>query len=495
MSFVFPRPRGGALAPALALALWLLFSIGLRPLALPDEGRYAGVALEMLHGDALQPTLDGLPFFHKPPLLYWLDLLPLRLLGANGFAARCGPALLGWLLGMALFLHLRRRHGEAVARTGLLVLATSPLFFIGAQYVNHDVGVAACITAALLATLRAVEDPRRVALRWLMLGWLFCGLGVLAKGLIGIVLPAAVIGPWLLAQGRWRQVLGLLHPAALLVFAAVTLPWMAAMQLRHPAFFDYFIVEQHFRRFTGTNFNNRMPFWFFVVVLPLLMLPWTLWLAPALRRLRPVDPQTAFYAWWIVVIVGFFSLPESKLVGYVMPALAPTAALLALALQQRSRATTRAGWIAAAFCVAIVGVFAWKSPGSHRELARALAAGRAAGDRVVFVDDYFYDVPFYADLAAPVIVVSAWDDPDIARHDNWRKELADAARFTSDQGRSTLWTWDRVADLDCAPGRVWLLAPADQVARLAALPGLKSLRSERGVELLVAPGRACGAPS
>ncbi|MDE1929609.1 MAG: glycosyltransferase family 39 protein, partial [Burkholderiales bacterium] len=350
MNSVPPRPRGRLLAPALMLALWLLFSIGARPLLLPDEGRYAGVALEMLRGDALQPTLDGLPFFHKPPLLYWLDLLPLRLLGTNEFAARCAPALFGWLLGMALFLHLRRRHGEAVARTGLLVLATSPLFFLGAQYVNHDIGVAACITAALLATLRAVEDPRRVALRWLVLGWMFCGLGVLAKGLIGIVLPAAVIGPWLLAQGRWRQVLALLHPAALLVFGAVALPWMVAMQLRHPAFYDYFIVEQHFRRFTGTDFNNRMPFWFFVVVLPLLMLPWTLWLVPALRRLRPVDPLLAFYAWWIVVIVGFFSLPESKLVGYVMPALAPMAALLALVLVERPRATRRAGWIGAAFC-------------------------------------------------------------------------------------------------------------------------------------------------
>ena len=171
------------------LALWLLATIALRPLLLPDEGRYAGVAFEMLHGDLLVPTLDGLPFFHKPPLLYWLDLAAYALLGANQFSARVGPALLGWGLGAALFLHVRRWHGLAVARLALALLATSPLFFIGAQYVNHDVGVAACITAAVLAIVRAVDDPVHAHRGWLVAGWALCGLGVLAKGLIGIVLP------------------------------------------------------------------------------------------------------------------------------------------------------------------------------------------------------------------------------------------------------------------------------------------------------------------
>ena len=78
----------------LLLALWLLATIAVRPLLLPDEGRYAGVAYEMLRGDGLVPTLGGLPFFHKPPLLYWLDLGAMQLVGVNAFAARCGPALL-----------------------------------------------------------------------------------------------------------------------------------------------------------------------------------------------------------------------------------------------------------------------------------------------------------------------------------------------------------------------------------------------------------------
>ena len=479
------------------LALWLLATIAVRPLLLPDEGRYAGVAYEMLLGDGLVPTLAGLPFFHKPPLLYWLDLGALRLFGINEFAARCGPAVLAWVLGAALFLHLRRWHGVAVARTGLAVLATSPLFFIGGQYVNHDVGVAACITVAVLAAVRAVDDPQRVSRRWLVVAWAACGLGVLAKGLIGVVLPGLVVVPWwiwqLRAQGRWRDSLMLLHPFGLLAFAVVVLPWMGAMQSRYPGFFDYFIVEQHFRRFTGSTFNNRMPFWFYAAVLPLLMLPWSLWLWPALRR--GLSAQTGLYVWWVVAIAGFFSLPASKLVGYVMPALAPMAALLALTLQVRATPWPRVAFGAAAACVAIVFVVAWKAPGSHREIALALGQRMQPGDRVAFIDDYFYDVPFYARLKVPALVVSDWSASDIAQHDNWRKELFDAARFSRDHGAGVLWHWARLPDLACGPGRTWVLASAEHHARLAgALPGLTLVQAVRGLELLqVARGEACPA--
>ena len=473
-----------------ALALWLLATIALRPLLLPDEGRYAGVAFEMLHGSALVPTLDGLPFFHKPPLLYWLDLGALQLFGVHAFAARLGPALLAWLLGAATFWHLRRWHGPRVARIGLVVLATSPLFYVGGQYVNHDIGVAACITLAVLAVVRAVDDPQRTELRWLVLGWALCAVGVLAKGLIGIVLPAFVVGPWLLAQGRWRQVLSLLHPLALLAFALVALPWMALMQSRYPGFFDYFIVDQHFRRFTGTEFNNRQPFWFFVVVLPLLMLPWSLWAWPALRQR---GARAGLYLWWIVAIVGFFSLPSSKLVGYVMPALAPAAALLALALAARGTPWKRVAAGAAVFCVGLVLLLAWKAPGSNRDVAHALAARWQHGDRLAFAGYYFYDVRFYAGIETPAIVLSDWDDPKIAQRDDWRKELFDATRFTADRGRSVLWTWSRVPELPCHGGRLWIVARAGDEARLVALPGLRTVVRGRNSLLLQAPTRQCGA--
>lgn len=475
---------------ALLLLLWLVSTVALRPLLLPDEGRYAGVALEMLRGDGLVPTLDGLPFFHKPPLLYWLDMAAMSLFGVNDFAARVGPALLAWLLGMALFLHLRRWHGEAVARIGLVVLATSPLYFVGAQYVNHDIGVAACVTAAVLALLRAVDEPLRLSRRWLLAGWVFCGLGVLAKGLIGVVFPLMVLWPWLLLQRRWRDALALVHPLGLLAFAAIVLPWMWAMQGRYPGFFDYFIVEQHFHRYAARSFNNRQPFWFFVVVLPLFMLPWSAWLWPALRQR---GGRAGLYLWWLASVVGFFSLPASKLVGYVMPALAPAAALLALALQARTVRWPRVAAPAAALCMLIIAVVAWKAPGSHRDVGLALGARWQPGDRVIFIDEYFYDLPFYAGLRDPVAVVSGWGDPGLPQHDDWRKELFDAARFAPDHGAAVLWRWSRLSQLPCIAGRTWVVSSRQYLSRLWPLLQTAPVFEGHYALLLQAVVPACGA--
>jgi len=296
----------------IALAVWLAATAGLRPLLLPDEGRYAWVAFGMLQGDALVPTLDGLPFFHKPPLFYWLDIAAMRVFGANAFTARFGSLVGAWVLGAALFGFLRARHGIDIAHRALLVLATCPFYFLAAQYANHDMLVAGLITATVLAFVRAADEAGRSRLAWTMAAWAASGLALLAKGLIGIVLPALVVGAWLLMQRRWRDVLALLHPLGLGAFAVIALPWMLAMQSRYPGFFDYFIVEQHFRRYAASSFNNVQPFWFLAAAFVLATLPWSAWLAMRMRRLWSQQPRDAgLMLWWVVAIVGFFSVPSS----------------------------------------------------------------------------------------------------------------------------------------------------------------------------------------
>lgn len=498
-------------------ALWLWFTAAWRPLLLPDEGRYAGVALEMWRGDPWVPTLNGLPFFHKPPLLYWVDMAAFSVFGVNEFAARMGPALGAFVLGASLFVHLRHWHGEAAARVGLAVLATTPFLFVGGQYVNHDMGVAGCITAAVLAAVRGLESPPPARRGWLVQAWLFCGLGVLAKGLIGVVLPGLVVVPWLLAQKRWADVFRLLHPLGLMVFAAVVLPWMVTMQKRFPEFFHYFIIEQHFNRYQGTVFNNQQPRWFYLAVLPLLTLPWALWLglwlSPAVRRVGLLTAhrgQWGLYVWWVVAIVGFFSMPRSKLVGYVLPALAPWCALLGLTLHQRARAVAARGaqdatvswwarlstWgpvklaLAAGLCVALVGGLAWKVPYSARDTALVLKDRLQAQDRVVFVDEYLYDLPFYAQLKQPVWVVSHWLSPDIAQRDNWRKELHDALRFASPENKAYLVPWERAEQVTCTSGQVWWVGRKDPREQLR-VDGLEKVHEARQVQLWRSPGRAC----
>jgi 4-amino-4-deoxy-L-arabinose transferase-like glycosyltransferase len=481
-------------APALlgALAVWLLATLGLRPLLLPDEGRYAEVARAMWQHGALVPTLDGLPFFHKPPLFYWLDIAAMQLTGAHEFAGRFGSAVGAWLMGAALFLSMRRRHGARTATLALGVLATTPFFFIGGQYANHDMLVGGLITCAVLALARSLEADR-IALRWLVTGWLFCALAMLAKGLIGIVLPALVIGPWLLAQGRWQPMLRLLHPLGLAVFALVGLPWFIAMQSRYPGFFDYFVMEQHFRRFAGMNFNNVHGAWFFVVALPLLALPWSAWLPTAARRLwRERDATVNLYLWWVIAIVGFFSIPSSKLVGYALPALAPWCALLALAIARSGpRLVGGVMGAAALACVAIVGFVAFKAPQSNRALGLALGAAMAPGDQVVMVDELYYDVPFYARLARPFVIASDWADPEIPRRDNWRKEVFDAARFDPALARDVLRPLAELDRMACGASAVWFIVAADSLGRVSKQAGATRAFADKRTELWRVPGRVC----
>jgi hypothetical protein len=142
--------------------------------------------------------------------------------------------------------------------------------------------------------------------------------------------------------------------------------------------------------------------------------------------LADADVQLAL--WWIAVVLLFFSLPRSKLIGYMFPALAPWAALLALAFTH-TRWWRATALLAAIACLAFTTVLAWQAPASNRDLGLALREHLQAGERVVFIDEPFFDVPFYARMTEPPIVLADWDDPQIPTHDNWRKELHDAARF------------------------------------------------------------------
>ncbi len=477
------------------LALWLLATLGVRPLLLPDEGRYANVARDMLHGDALVPLLNGLPFFHKPPLAYWLDMAAMWLLGVNQFSARVAPFVGAWLMGASLFLAVRRWHGPRAALDALLLLATCPFFFIGGQYANLDMLVAGLISASVLAFVRAVDDAEP-ARRWVVAAWTLAALAVLAKGLIGIVLPALVVGPWLLARGRWRDVLRLLHPLGLLAFLLVALPWLIQMQQRYPGFFDYFVIEQHFRRYEQTDFNNARPFWFYWVVLPLLTLPCSGWLAPALRdawrqRGGADAARWALYAWWIVAVLGFFTLPTSKLPGYVLPAVAPWCLLLSFAAARFVHGVRWTAALSALLSLALVGALAWVAPHSAKPAATVLAAQMAPGDRVVFVDEMFYDLPFYAGLKQPPIVAADWADPELPKHDNWRKELFDAARFDPPRGQLLLWPINRLSELACNAPAVWFVLRPGDTARLGGVPGVEPVYADREVQLMRAPGRGC----
>ncbi len=462
----------------LFVGLWLAATAWFRPLMNPDEGRYADVAYEMLRsGDWLVPRLDGMPFFHKPPLFYWISAAAMSVFGPCEFAARL-PSLLGATgAAVALWAFLRRWSGAATARTAVIVLVTMPFFFLGSQFANLDMLVAGCISVTILCAVHAaMAKEQGAAWRGALAGaFVAAALGVLAKGLIGLLLPGAIFIAWCVSTRQGRHTRLLFWPVGWLLFLVLAGPWFWKMQALFANFFDYFVVTQHFRRFATTGFNNQQPLWFYLPVIAALVLPWTAWLLVprwrgAVRPSTPLNQVDWLMMIWFAVIVVFFSLPKSKLIGYVLPALPPLAWLVARctlsAANQLQRRNTWVRWTAGfsvVFCAVAPFVIGLHSTPTGVRLPVPEALNR--GDQIVMLDNYFYDVPFYWHLAQPIPVVADWTASTVVQRDNWQKELFDAGSFAPKLAQRLFVAPAEVASLLCTPKTTWLIGPADAEKR------------------------------
>lgn len=430
---------------SIVVFVWLATTTGLYPLLLPDEGRYVGVAWNMLSvGQYSVPRLDGLPFFHKPPLFYWLTALSLNVFGVNEWAARLCSVLSATLMATVLFWFLKHYVNQRVAIVAVIVLATQPLFFGAAHYADLDMMVAGIIAATVIAGAVAAfksenEEPYRAVLA---LAYALAAAGFLAKGLIGIVLPGGIIFFWLVGRRRFDTMWRMVSLPGIAVFLVLALPWMLYMQQRYEGFFDYYIVYQHFYRFLEKGFNNPSPFWFYVPVLLGLTLPWSVHLWRLANKAWWRNPEHAavrgLMLTWLLVVLIFFSLPASKLIGYILPALAPLAYFIAepfaarLWGPQAVRALKTFLWCAGlsvAICAAAVVTVTVKPQPSSKGLAVKLQAHYRPADKIVMLGGYRYDLDFYLRNGKTAFVVSDWDDPTIKTADNWRRELYDAGLF------------------------------------------------------------------
>ncbi len=383
-----------------------------------------------------------------------------------------------------------------------------PFFFAAADYANLDMPVAAWIALTIVSAADAALALRDGA-PWrskLVVAWACAALGVLAKGLIGIVLPGLVLIVWLLALRQPRTILRLLSPLGIVVFLVIAAPWFALVQERYPGFLHFFFIYQHFERFTASGFNNPQPWWFFVVVLPALALPWSLWLVRARIAARPGESADR-RAWrtlmwiWLAVVVAFFSVPESKPIGYVMPALFPLAFLIAepaLAAWNGERLLARrlvgaSLAVGVAICLAAVVFMATRYDRDNTALAHALRDARAPGDPVVFVQEFFFDIPLLARLREPVAVIADWHDPDILKRDNWRRELAEAAPFAPGRAAALLVDAAHGFALRCGKAPLWAVVKSADESIVAALPDAKRVAASHRASLWRIAPRACAA--
>ena len=455
------------------LACWLLLLTltPVRPLAMPDEGRYAEISRWMLHsGDWLVPRLNGLPFFHKPPLLHWLQALAMAVLGVHPWVARLVPVLAAGLMLGGLLLAGQRLLGAAVARRAGWMLALSPAFLLGGQYINHDMLVASWIATAIWCFALAFDAGDRPHAGWARAGFAACALGLLTKGLIGVVLPGMVLFFWLTATRRWRQVPRLPWFSGVALFLAIAAPWFVLAGQHYPRLWAYLFGFQQFTRFTSSGFNNQQPWWYYLAGLALLLCPWPLWLRwarPEAGAERRRARDAALLCWiWLVAITLFFSIPRSKLIGYILPVLPPLALLAALGWERAMAHRPHAGRGFAALALLPLGVslavtFGYQRWEGHKlsgDMARTLACRVAPEDTVYVLGGFPYDLPFVAQTTRPLVVLQDWAHQRQSGADNWRQELLDAGDFEPARAAELLRTPDVLVAAARQPRR-WLLAP------------------------------------
>lgn len=322
---------------ALFCVVYLFLFLGGYPLRLPDEGRYAEVAREMLNQhNYITPTLNGVVFFDKPPLYYWLSALAMHIGGVNESMARAASALFGLLGILGAYV-----TGYVLddRRTGLMaagILGTMPLYFLAAHFANCDLIVAVSISLSLWSTLIAIVRPEINIRRLAMLSaYFWCALAILAKGLIGLVFPVAAIGLFILVFNRWSLIKSLYLVPGLLLIALLILPWFIAVSRANPDFLNYFFYVQQYLRFISHSFNDPEPFWFYIPVILLGLWPWPFYLIQTFKQSlrKPLQQSNntinGFLIIWALVIFIFFSIPTSKTIGYIVPVFPPLALLLA----------------------------------------------------------------------------------------------------------------------------------------------------------------------
>ncbi|MCG6932407.1 MAG: glycosyltransferase family 39 protein [Gallionella sp.] len=319
----------------LAFALVWFSNLEYRKLIKPDEGRYAEIPREMVaSGNWVTPRLNDLKYFEKPPLQYWTTAIAYEVFGQHQWTSRLWTGLTGfagillvWFAGMRLF-------GREAAGYAAVLLSGSLLYVLMGHINTLDMGVTFFITLGIVGLLIAQQEGEIHRGRWMMLAWAALGLAVLSKGLMGIVLPGAALFLYALVQRDFTVFKRMHWLSGLAVFLLVTAPWFYLVMKANPEFFQKFFIYEHYTRFMTKELGRYQPWYYFVPILLLGALPWTVLMFDTLVRTwrdsrLPARTFNAarFLMVWAVFIYLFFSVSDSKLPSYLLP-IFPALALL-----------------------------------------------------------------------------------------------------------------------------------------------------------------------
>ena len=356
-----------------ALYICYFHNLGAIGLVGPDEPRYAWIARDMSEtGDWVTPRLYGKPWFEKPPLFYWGAALCFRLFGVSEVTARLPSAVSALLATLAMAWLAWRVYGAETARWLLLLLPTTVGMIGFSHAAAMDMPFSAMLTIAMVFAAHLLglvpsssSEPSTSftssdSFHSLCFG-IFLGLAVLAKGPAAIVLSGGAVLLWAIFTKRWSDAFRCLHPVAIASFCLTALPWHILCARRNPDFFRIFIIEHNFKRYLTPEFQHIQPFWFYVPILLVAVLPWAIVLVftviqALLKVWREREAPSGvglFLICWALVPVLFFSASKSKLPGYILPSVPILAVILGLAMNSAKGSLRRSAVVS--LCTSALG--------------------------------------------------------------------------------------------------------------------------------------------
>lgn len=319
------------LLPLLLPLLLLLPNLGGTPLFDVDEGAFSEATREMLvKGDYLSTWLNGNPRFDKPILIYWLQAISVSLFGVVDWAFRLPSALAAVFWCYAVSRFAREFFDDDAGKLAGIVAVTC----LGVQLIGRaataDALLNLLLTLALTDIWRHIVHGKPWASRR---AFLWIGLGFLTKGPIAILVPGATVLLWCLTSRRWAPLgKALKDPLSWLLLIGTALPWyVAAYAIHGQAFIDGFFLKHNVQRFSGTLEGHGGSVFYYLLIVPLMLLPWLPWLGKALAGIRGdwQNPLKRFLWLWSGFVIIFFSLSGTKLPHYALYGCTPLFILIA----------------------------------------------------------------------------------------------------------------------------------------------------------------------
>lgn len=306
-----------------------------------DEPRYAQIAREMLaRHDYITPILYGKPWLEKPALYYWRAMFSFKEFGVHDWSARLPSASFAFILISLIYLHIRRfRPGGQL--DAALITASCAGIIAFARGASTDMQLAAPFCIGMLGWYAWYETDKKF---WLFDLYFFNGAATLAKGPVAPFLAMAIIFAFIALRREWSLLRRTIWVPGVILYLAMVLPWYIAVTRRNPQFLRVFFLQHNLERFATNLYEHEQPIWFYLVVMVLALMPWTVvairalvdaaiesvneWKARLAKNryvshARWGDAFPEFLVLWTLFPIVFFSLSRSKLPGYILPSIPP----------------------------------------------------------------------------------------------------------------------------------------------------------------------------